>query len=171
MVVLLIFLNSFASVILRKKDKFGNPIETQIISDSSGNAIEVNVMFLEKEGYFFGEMLVFKEDKTTEKFVSYTDNYNFYTRKINYAKYERPILYNTIKWTTITAITISSAVIMGPIIGSQIGIAGAFGAINGSTTLAIIGGSGSLVSTIAIDNLIQNHKKGKWLKVEVEGKK
>jgi hypothetical protein len=59
-----IVLNSFASITLTRYDAAGTPIETQQISDSKGNQIEVRVSYLEEKGVFFGEMYVAKEDNT-----------------------------------------------------------------------------------------------------------
>ena len=167
-IVLSLFLNLFASVTLIRQDEYGNVLETKMISDSSGNSIQVNTMYMESNGYFVGKMEVIGKDGSIENFISYTDNYEFYTKKMNYFKYEKPLLYKSLKYTTIAVITLGSAYIAGPIIGSHIGIAGAFGAIDGSVPFFIIGGAGSFLGTVAIDNFIQNHKKGEWVIVKAQ---
>jgi hypothetical protein len=88
-----LFLNMFASINLVRYDQEGNPIEKEQISDSKGNEIEVSVVYLQDKGVFYGQMDVIKEDKTVDKYVSYSENYDFYTGKMKYIKYENSLLY------------------------------------------------------------------------------
>ncbi|PNR88512.1 hypothetical protein X925_06240 [Petrotoga sp. 9T1HF07.CasAA.8.2] len=164
-----IVLNSFASITLTRYDEAETPIETQQISDSKGNQIEVRVSYLEEKGIFFGEMYVAKEDNTVDAYVSYSKNYDFYTSKINYMKYEKPALYNTIKWGIIGGTTVVTFLIFPPM-SLPIGIAFGGSAINAgilipplASLLAFV--TSTMTADEFIQHIIQNYKEEVWIKL------
>jgi hypothetical protein len=164
-----IVLNSFASITLTRYDAAGTPVETQQISDSKGNQIEVRVSYLEEKGVFFGEMYVAKEDNTVDAYVSYSKNYDFYTSQINYMKYEKPALYNTIKWGIIGGATLVTFFVFPPI-GLPIGIAFGGTAINAGVLIPplaslLVFAASSMTADEFIQHIIQNYKEEVWIKL------
>ena len=159
-----IVLNSFASITLTRYDEAETPIETQQISDSKGNQIEVRVSYLEEKDIFFGEMYVAKEDNTVDEYFSYSKNYDFYTNKTNYMKYEKPALYNTIKWGIKGGVTVAAFLIAAPI-GVHIGIAGAFGGINAGILVPSVASALAYTTSTTVEHIIENFKEEEWIKL------
>ena len=159
-----IVLNSFASITLTRYDAAGTPIETQQISDSKGNQIEVRVSYLEEKGVFFGEMYVLNEDNTVDEYISYSHNFNFYTNKSSYMKYEKPALYNTIRWGIKGGVTAAAFLIAAPI-GVHIGIAGAFGGINAGILVPSVASALAFTTSTTVEHIIENFKEEEWTKI------
>jgi hypothetical protein len=160
--ILGLFLTSFASITLTRYNSEGNPIEIKQISDSKGNQIEVRVKYLEDKGVFYGEMSVIEKDNSVDEYASYSQNFNFYTTKSNYMKYEKPALYNTIKWSIRGAVTVTAFILSAPL-GAHIGIVGAFGGINGGIIVPVMASTLAFSGTIIGENIIENYEEEKWI--------
>ncbi|TGG86965.1 hypothetical protein [Geotoga petraea] len=158
--VLSMFLNVFSSVKIFRYDENGNLQSNLKISDRKGNEVYVNILSLEKKEAYFGEMFVKKDDDSVDRYISYSYDYDFYTGKWSYYKYEKPILYNTFKYGSIAIASGIGFVIALPVqVASLVGLSVA--AVSGVAVT-----SSGLLAEKVIDKIFDNYDEEKWYKVE-----
>lgn len=158
--ILSMFLNVFSSVKIFRYDENGNLQSNLKISDRKGNEIYVSILSLEEKDAYFGEMFVKKDDGSIDRYISYSYDYDFYTGKRSYYKYEKPFLYNTLKYGSIAIASGLVSIIAMPLqIASIIGISAA-------TASAIAAPSSTYLAEKVIDKIFDNYDEEKWYKVE-----